>query len=87
MKFTVKLSACGNPDFRQGRYLPGVRAKRVKVPSFAWASKVRRAYIQLHELGAGNWNGGQVYEGNVQVAQVSYNGRVWTPDGKPLEEK
>ena len=79
--YTVKLSACGNPDFRQGRYLPGVRARRVRVASLDEASKACRDYIRENELGMGNWNGGQVFDASgTPIVQVSCNGRVWKFD-------
>ena len=79
MKYTVKLKACGNPDFRQGRTLPGVRARSVRVASLEEASRACLAYIAEHELGAGNWNGGSVFVGGNLIARVSYNGKVWPP--------
>lgn len=78
--YTVKLSACGNPDFRQGRTLPGVRARTVRVADLAEASRLCRAYIDEHELGAGNWNGGEVRDHTgAPIGRVSYNGKVWPP--------
>lgn len=80
-RITVTLSSAGNPDFRQdpSRSLPGVRKKRVPVTSLCEASAQCRAYIEANDLGGGNWTGGQVFAGKIQIAQVSYNGRVWTP--------
>lgn len=34
----------------------------------------------FHELGGGNWTGGQVFDGGTQIAYISYNGRAWTPN-------
>ncbi len=77
--YSVTLSSCGNPDFRQdpSRSLPGVRKKTVKVCSMADASKACRKYIDDHELGGGNWTGGEISLDGKAVARVSYNGRVW----------
>ena len=78
--YTVRLAAVGNPDFRQGRTLPGVRARTVRARDFAEASARCRAYIGEHDLGGGNWSGGQVRDHTgALVAQVGYNGRVWGP--------
>ena len=38
-----------------------------------------REFIDEHDLGGGNWSGGEVYEEGTLVARVSYNGRVWRP--------
>lgn len=79
--YTVRLAAVGNPDMRQGRTLPGVRAQTVRARDFAEASERCRAYIAEHDLGAGNWSGGDVRDHTgALVARVSYNGRVWPPE-------
>lgn len=76
---TVRLESAGNPDFgqdpRQG--LPGVPELTVAVKDMAEASNLCRSYIETHGLGAGNWAGGLVCEGDHPVARVSYNGKVW----------
>lgn len=71
----VKLSSCPNPDYRQTE--APAPPKTVEVKSLEHASLVCRVYILEHELGAGNWNGGQVYEGKEKIAYISYNGRIW----------
>jgi len=76
----VKLSSCGNPDFGQdpNRPLYGCeKDKKISVDSFKEASQVCVEFISQNDLGSGNWDGGQVFDGDKQVAQVSYNGRVW----------
>lgn len=79
MSLEVLLSDVGNPDHGQDptRSLTGRRPRRIKVKDYAEASKVCRAYIEQHELGAGNWSGGKVFEDGREIAEVSYNGRVW----------
>ena len=42
-------------------------------------------YINVFELGGGNWDGGQIYDGNKQIALVSYNGRVWDMGGLEID--
>jgi len=88
----VILSSCGNPDYGQvaSRSLPGVRRRTVAITTLAEAAAVCRAYIIEHQLGSGNWSGGDVIDDEaVVVAHVSYNGRVWpatewTPDTQPI---
>jgi hypothetical protein len=82
-RYQVSLASVGNPDYGQDpdRPLPGVPPQLVSVPDVTAASRACRAYIAAHDLGSGNWAGGNVYEGGVAVAYVSYNGRVWGPGG------
>lgn len=51
----------------------------VEVADFREASQVSREYIGRCALGSINWTGvgGQVFEGEVQVARVAFNGTVW----------
>ena len=78
---TVKLAACGNPDFGQSTGpLPGIPRRTVEVKDLAEASAVCLRFIAEHDLGVGNWAGGEVRDGRKKiVARVSYNGRVWPP--------
>jgi len=42
-----------------------------------------RNYITKHNLGGGNWTGGQIlHPDKGQIAIVSYNGRIWKDNGK-----
>ncbi len=81
---TVFLSNRGNPDFRQDHrhQIPGTpRDQWVEVADLDEASRVCRAYIVEHDLGSGNWTGGEVRSDlNEVVARISFNGRVWTGD-------
>lgn len=72
----VKLSSCPNPDYRQTE--APAPSQVVEVESLEEASKVCRAYITEHELGGGNWSGGDVLDDSGQkIARISYNGRIW----------
>src|SRR5687767_5687783 len=92
-RYFVRLAAVGNPDFGE-YYGEGVLAptKKVPVASIEQASEVCQAYIVEHQLGGGNWAGGEITDSKgKKIAEVSYNGRVWKPDGwrdgeKPLYE-
>jgi hypothetical protein len=65
-------------------------AKFAECTSLQDASKKCREYIERNELGGGNWIGGAVFfckDGSVefvQVARVSYNGRIWDMSGKEI---
>ncbi len=83
-EYVLILKSCANPDFSQTTApAPGV----VKaVHSLAEAGRAARAYIEAHNLGAGNWAGGQIIDidTGAMVGQVSYNGRVWDLNGACL---
>jgi hypothetical protein len=84
--YTVRLSHRANRDFRGGYWgaKPTVRAQWILVDSIAAASAACMDFISAHELGGGNWNGGQIRnKRNKQIARVSFNGRVW--DNNELE--
>ncbi len=76
---TVELKSCGNPDF--GQYAPLSPNKVVQIQTLADASKACCDYIASYNLGGGNWNGGTVRHDKTIIARVSYNGRIWGPDG------
>ena len=72
----------GNPDLGQDPAQPllGVHNRLAPVASLGEASRAVCRSIAEHEVGGGNWAGGQVLDGcGQQVAYVSYNGRVWLP--------
>lgn len=72
-----------NPDI-PGYWSPPVedgRPRSVAVTSMEEASRVCREYIESNELGGGNWTGGDVINAGKKVARISYNGRIWWPDG------
>lgn len=76
---TIELKSCGNPDF--GQYTPLSPTNIVKIKSLADAPKVCGEYIDCYDLGGGNWAGGTVRHDKTIIARVSYNGRIWGPDG------
>ena len=78
--FTVKLSACQNPDFPPRDDLPLPRL--VKATSLDEAARACRRFIEEHDLGGGNFRDGEVFDDATgeRVAMVSYNGRLWTPE-------
>lgn len=86
----VKLSSCGNPDFRQDPDKPlyGCPDEAyVEVATLKGASLMCLEYISKFELGGGNWDGGQIYIGRIQIGRVSYNGRVWDTKGREINLK
>lgn len=79
----VLLKAVGNVDFNEPRNI-GFPGRWVDVKDLAEASKVCRTFLSENGLGCGNWAGGQIREGRKVLGRVSYNGRVWGPDGAEL---
>lgn len=81
---TLTLDSRGNPDFGQNPDHPvyGVPGGSMPVSSLREASRRAREYIEQHDLGGGNWTGGDVLDRRTGqlVAHVSYNGRVWRPE-------
>lgn len=81
--YTVKLSSCGNPD--HGQFAPLSDTKLIRVATLEEASEKCLAYIAYWNLGGGNWSGGQVYDAKKQIAQISYNDRIWDMDDKEIK--
>ena len=74
----VKLTAHGNIDHGQNPHAFIVNEDVEFIFTFTGASKACKDYIGKHNLGGGNWTGGQVFnDEDQQIARVSYNGRVW----------
>lgn len=76
----VTLTNVGNIDHGQdpSKPLVGTQVGYSECSSFKEASQLCRAYIERHNLGSGNFTGGAIFDENdVQIAYVSYNGRVW----------
>lgn len=55
------------------------------VGSIEEASDVCCNFIDENDLGGGNWSGGNVFRDGEMVARISYNGRIWNPDGSAYE--
>jgi hypothetical protein len=66
---------------------PGVPRQKVPVKTGDHASAVVTRYIDSYGLGGSNWTGGDIVDGHgTLIARVSYNGRIWAPDGSLLQE-
>lgn len=88
--YTVTLSACGNIDHDENPYNnivngTAVVTEIVNVNSIEGCQAAVREYIERNDLGAGNWTGGQVYEGDKLIGNISYNSRFWENGGKYYE--
>lgn len=70
----IKLYGHGNPDYQQ--YSKVAPTKRVKVFNLTEAKRVCQEYIDMFQLGAGNFEC-KVFIGKKQVGEISYNLRIW----------
>ena len=84
----VRLANCGNPDHGQNPNEPVWGCPHASFPVVGTLEEARRVclrYIAKWELGGSQWAGGQVYDGHGnQIANISYNGRVWDMDDKEI---
>jgi len=80
MSVTVTLETVGNVDHGQDPTQPlyGVPNLKAKCASVTQAQEACKNFIEEHNLGAGNWTGGEVCdESGGVVGRISYNGRFW----------
>ena len=83
----VKLATCGNLDYGQNPNQPVWGCPKPSffvVGSLDEARRVCLRYIAKWNLGGSQWDGGQIFEGGKQIANVSYNGRVWDTEDKEI---
>lgn len=73
------VAACGNPDYNQDPDKPmyGTQPEILAAPTFDGVVRGCRSFIDQHNLGGGNWVGGQIYYRGEPIAHVAYNGRIW----------
>lgn len=77
-KYKVELNSIGDPDLGQDhtKQIEGAWAIMRHTNTIEEAQKEVRAYIEKHNLGAGNWAGGKVWtEKNEYLGYISYNGK------------
>lgn len=81
--YKVILCACGNIDHGENPFSNIVNGEEVDVDIAECASiegcqQAVLRYIDTHNLGAGNWIGGSVFDEKTQIiGHISYNGRFW----------
>lgn len=81
--YKVTLSAVGNIDHGENPFINIVNGKEIKCrvaerSSIEACQTAARMYIEGNDLGAGNWDGGRVYDENNQyIGYISYNGKFW----------
>ena len=87
-KLIVRLALMPNPDFGPGSPEAALEADESKVvKDIRQARDATQKFIRSWNAGGGNWVGGQVFDDKgKQVAQISYNGRVWEPGKYPTPE-
>jgi len=85
----VALGAEPNPDYDRGSHegTVSIDTYRVKAKDIQEARDKVVAFIDENDLGSGNFNGGELYSDGKQIGYISYNGRVWDMDDKPMVYK
>lgn len=93
--YNVHLSHVANIDI-DGGYpslpIESGKSRSVWCMTLQAAADICREYIRRNGLGSGNWTGGSVFirknnigeSDMVQVATVSYNGRIWNMSGEEV---
>lgn len=88
-KAYVLLDHAPNPDIEGGYWEPVTDVKtplRSPIKSLKDASNQCLEFIRRNGLGAGNWTGGNVIVSAIQIAYISYNGRIWEQKGIEITE-
>jgi len=81
--YEVELEAVPNPDHDRGSNSGSIRIKKHRVPvaSLGEAKVKVASFIEENDLGGGNFVPAKIYLGDVEIGYISYNGRLWNPDG------
>ena len=80
MKYKVICKTCGNID--HGQDPAQITTIDFYGDNIEDLQYIVRDYIDVEELGAGNWIGGFVYCGDEYIGKISYNGRFWDKNHK-----
>jgi hypothetical protein len=73
----------GNPDFEQDPSKRMAPRERVTLMPGTDVKQLVRTYTGKHDLGGGNFRGWiESEDSGTPVARVSYNGRIWSLNGK-----
>ena len=85
--FAVVCKSVGNPNYLQDENRSVSPENIFACNTLKEASEICRNYITYFGIGGGNWAGGQVYHPtNGVIANISFNGRVWTLNEKSFSE-
>lgn len=80
----VRLESKANQDLRGDSR--DIKERFVDVCSLKNAQAVCNNFIAGCGLGGGNWTGGQVFDNGIQVAEISYNGRIWDMNRNEIKD-
>ena len=75
-QFTVRLRSVGNPDY--GQYTAISEPEVLVCASARECLEGAMRYRDEWELGGGNWHGIFIVRDGVKLAEISYNGRLWS---------
>lgn len=79
-QYSVELSSCGNIDHDENPYeqFEGAAPSIYKANTIEKLQEAVTEYIEKHNLGGGNYNGGKVRDAKgKELGYISYNGRYW----------
>lgn len=84
--YELELEAVPNPDNSRKIHSGIVKIKKHRVPvsSFSDARIKVASFIEDNDLGGGNFVPAKIYLGDVEIGYISYNGRLWNPDGTAM---
>jgi len=84
--YELELEAVPNPDNSRKIHSGIVKIKKHRVPvsSFSDARIKVASFIEDNDLGGGNFVPAKIYLEDVEIAYISYNGRLWNPDGTAM---
>lgn len=68
-----------NPDNfqRTDGVKPILNPKKIKIDNIQEGIQLTQFFIKTYNLGSGDWGGGYLYLGGVNIGYISYNGKVW----------
>lgn len=80
--YKVTLAACGNINHGENPYLNivddiAIEPMVAEAETIEECQQIVRDYINKHDLGGSNWDGGDVFKDGQKVGRISYNSRFW----------
>lgn len=85
-KYKTFIKHTKNPDISNGGYWSKIKRPNnvtIIVDSLPEAKDICLKFIEKYNIGGGNWYPAIITENNIQIATISYNGRIW--DTKHIE--
>lgn len=74
-KYTLLLMAHGNPDHGEDPTKMVAPFLKVECETIEGCQEMTRSYIEVYDLGSGNFTGGHVFWDGEETGFIAYNGR------------